>query len=262
MNLGKLDEWARSHHGVVTRRRAIELGWTEAAWYRAIRRGQLHLVHPEVARLHGTPNTPVQRIHAAVLAAGSTAVASHRSAAMLWGIDRPDYDPVDVIVHRCVTRLTLKGVVVHRPRDRIDMGTVIRSRTPSTNLLRTLIDLGAVTHDVEAAVSAAITSGAVTPAVLEYLLARHARRGRNGTTALRRALRAWPLHGKPADSELELRMARLLTDHDLPPATFHVRLARFEVDFLVDGTPVVLECDGWDHHGRTRSSSSGTESAI
>ena len=105
MNLGKLDEWARSHHGVVTKRRAIDLGWTEAAWYRAIRRGQLHLVHPEVARLHGTPNTPSQRIHAAVLAAGSTAVASHRSAAVLWGIERPEDDPIDVIVDRGVTGL-------------------------------------------------------------------------------------------------------------------------------------------------------------
>jgi very-short-patch-repair endonuclease len=252
VDLGKLDKWGQSHHGIVTMRQAIDLRWTEAAWYRAIRRGQLDLMHPGVARLHGTPASPVQRIYAAVLAAGKTAVASHRSAATLWEIERPKDDPVDVIVHRCVTRLDLDGVVVHRPRDRIDMATVVRSHTPSTNVLRTIIDLGAVTGDVGAAVSSAITSGTVTPAVLEYLLARHARRGRDGTTALRRALRDWPLHGKPADSELEIRMAKLLADHDLPPATFHVRLAGFEVDFLVAGTPVVLECDGWDHHGRTR----------
>lgn len=252
MDLGKLDGWAQSHHGVVTMRRAIALGWTESAWYRATKRGQLELMHPGVARLHGTPVTPVQRIYAAVLAAGKTAVASHRSAAALWEIERPKDDPVDLIVHRCVTRLELAGVNIHRPRDRIDMATIVISHTPSTNVLRTLIDLGAVTGDVGAAVSSAITSGTVTPAVLEYLLARHARRGRDGTTALRRALRDWPLQGKPADSELELRMARLLADHDLPPATFHVRLAGFEVDFLIDGTPVVLECDGWDHHGRTR----------
>ena len=252
MNLGLLDEWARTHHGIVTKRRALDLGWTEAAWYRAIRRGQLQLMHSGVARLRGTPTTPVQRIHAAVLAAGKTAVASHRSAAALWDIERPADDPIDVTVGRGVTGLSVSGVNIHRPRDRVDMATVVRSHTPSTNLLRTLIDLGAVTGDVGAAVSSAITSGAVTPTVLEYLLARHARRGRNGTTALRDALRAWPLQGQPADSELELRMARLLADHSLPPATFHARLAGFEVDFLVDGTPVVLECDGWDHHGRTR----------
>ncbi|HWM18706.1 MAG TPA: type IV toxin-antitoxin system AbiEi family antitoxin domain-containing protein [Ilumatobacteraceae bacterium] len=252
MDLGLLDAWARSHHGILTKRRAIDLGWTDAAWYRAIRRGQLQLMHPGVARLHGTPTTPTQRIYAALLAAGKTAVASHRSAAVLWAIERPEDDPVDVIVSRGVTGMALTGVNIHRPRDRVDMATVVRSHTPSTNLLRTLIDLGAVTGDVGAAVTSAITSGAVTPTVLEYLLARHARRGRNGTTALRHALSAWPLHGKPADSELELRMAKLLADHDLPPATFHARLAGFEVDFRIDGTPVVLECDGWDHHGRTR----------
>jgi hypothetical protein len=148
VNLGLLDGWARTHHGIVTKHRAIELGWTEAAWYRAIRRGQLHLMHPGVARLHGTPTTPVQRIHAAVLAAGRTAVASHRSAAALWEIERPEDDPVDVIVNRGVSGLRLAGVNVHRPRDRIDMALVYRSNTPSTNLLRTLVDLGAVTGGI------------------------------------------------------------------------------------------------------------------
>jgi very-short-patch-repair endonuclease len=252
VSLEPLDAWARSHHGVVTKQQALALGWTKDAWYRAVRRGHLQLLHPGVARLHGTPRTPVQRVHAAVLAAGSTAVASHRSAALLWGIARPPHDPVDVIVDRGVTDLHLHGVVVHRPRDRVDMSPVMRARTPSTNLLRTLVDLGAVTGSVSEAVATSITSGAVTPAVLEYLLARHAQRGRDGIGALRRALGDWPLLGKPADSQLEARMARLLVAHRLPPATFHVRIAGFEVDFLVDGTPVVLECDGWDHHGRTR----------
>ena len=121
-----------------------------------------------------------------MLAAGKTAVASHRSAATLWGHRTAQDDPIDVIVNRGVTGLTLTGVNVHRPRDRVDMSAVVRSQTPSTNLLRTLMDLGAVTGDVSAAVSSAITSGAVTPTVLQYLLARHAGPGRNGTTALRR----------------------------------------------------------------------------
>lgn len=210
------------------------------------------MIHPGVARLRGTPITPTQRIHAAVMAAGSTAVASHRSAAVLWAIERPDDDPVDITVDRCVTRLELDGVVVHRPRDRADMGIVVRAGTPSTNLLRTLVDLGSVAGSVDGAVSSAIVSGTVTPGVLEYLLRRHARPGRNGAGALRRALDSWPLNGIPADSELEVCMAKLLRDHDLPSATFHAWIAGFEVDFLVDGTRVALECDGWDHHGRTR----------
>jgi hypothetical protein len=253
MDFERIDDWATWHHGVITRRAARTLGWSDGDWYRAVEVGHVELVHPGVARLRGSARTVVQRIHAAVLAGGGSAVASHRSAASLWGIERPDADPVDLIVDRCVTRLRLDGVVVHRPRDRADLSVSRRHLTPSTNLLRTLVDLGAVSGSVDDAVSAAVTSGAVTPAVLQGLLLRHARSGRNGVGALRRALESWPLQGKPADSDLELAMARLIERFGLPPATFHPpRIAGYEVDFCVDGSNVVLECDGWDHHGRTR----------
>lgn len=253
MDVRLIDDWATRHHGLITRRAALELGWTPEHWRRAVERERLLLVHPGVARLTGSPQTQIQRIHAAVLAGGATAIASHRSAATLWGIERPERDPVDLIVDRCVTRLRLDGVVLHRPRDRVDLSVSYRQLTPSTNLLRTLVDLGAVTGTVEEAVSAAITSGAVTPAVLHRLVVRHGRPGRNGVGPLRQALAQWPLAGKPADSELEPRMATLLRRYRLPPCTFHPpRIEGYEVDFLVDGTNVVLECDGWDYHGRTR----------
>lgn len=253
MELRTIERWALGHHGIITRAKAAELGWGDVDWARAVRRGELEMLHRGVARLVGAPRTPEQRIHAAVLAAGPTALASHRSAARLWGIPRPDNDPVDLIVDRSVTRLRLDGVVPHRPRDREDLRPSHRLSTPCTNMLRTLVDLGAAIGSVEAAVSMAITSGTVTPNVLQYLLARHARPGRNGVGALRNALERWPLDGKPADSELELRMASLLRRYRLPPATFHPpRIEGFEVDFLVDGTEVVLECVGWDYHGRTR----------
>jgi very-short-patch-repair endonuclease len=256
MQLRHLEPWAARHHGLITHRAALDIGLSPSAWYRATRSGELDVVHPGVARLRGAPRTQVQQIHAAVLTAGSTGMASHRSAAVLWGVERPDHDPVDIVVDRCVTRLDLDGVVVHRPTDRLDMRLSFRHTTRCTNLLRTLVDLGAVFEPgddgVADAVSQAITSGVVTPTVLARLLDRHARPGRHGTAALRRALEAWPLQGKPADSELEVRTARLLRDHRLPPATFHARVAGFEVDFLVDDSAVVLECDGWDFHSRTR----------
>ncbi|CAN5530787.1 hypothetical protein BH23ACT3_BH23ACT3_20980 [soil metagenome] len=256
MRLELLEPWAVRHHGLVTMHAAVEAGVHRSTWYRAVGRGDLELVHPGVARLRGAPRTQVQRIHAAVLAAGATAVSSHRSAALLWGMERPEHEPVDIIVDRCVTRLDLDGVVVHRPTDRLDMRSSIRQATPCTNILRTLVDLGAMIghgdDGVDDAVSQAITSGVVTPAVLARLLDRHARPGRHGSAALRRSLDAWPLQGKPADSELEVRTAKLLRDHRLPPATFHARVAGFEVDFLVDDSTVVLECDGWEFHSRTR----------
>jgi very-short-patch-repair endonuclease len=254
MEISVLDGWATRHHGVITKQAALTLGWSRSDWYRAVGRGHLELLHPGVARLHGSPRTPLQRIQAAVLGGGRTALASHRSGARLWGVERPDDDPVDLIVDRSVTRLDLDGVVVHRPTDRDDLRSTMRALIPTTNLLRTLVDLGAVAGSVDDAVSSAITSGAVTPLVLRRLVERHGRPGRNGVGALRRALDGWPLGGKPADSELELRMARFVRRHALPPVTFHPpRIAGFEVDFLVDGTCVVLECDGWEFHGRTRA---------
>ena len=34
---------------------------------------------------------------------------------------------------------------------------------------------------------------------------------------------------------------------------FHAIVAGYEVDFHFPGTPVVLECDGWETHGRNRN---------
>jgi very-short-patch-repair endonuclease len=70
--------------------------------------------------------------------------------------------------------------------------------------------------------------------------------------AFRRALDAWLIDGRVADSVLERTMNRLLHRHALPPAQFHAVIAGYEVDFWIIGTPIVLECDGWATHGRDR----------
>jgi hypothetical protein len=75
----------------------------------------------------GSPDTPEQRIAAAVLAAGPGALASHRSAARLWGVPRDAADPVDLILVDRARQSTLGGVVVHRPRDHLDLSSVRRA---------------------------------------------------------------------------------------------------------------------------------------
>ena len=70
--------------------------------------------------------------------------------------------------------------------------------------------------------------------------------------ALRAALDDWVLDSKPVDSILEPMMRRVLSRFGLPPAQFHAIVAGYEVDFHFVGTPVVLECDGWESHGRNR----------
>ena len=124
---------------------------------------------------------------------------------------------------------------------------------PTTNPMRMLLDLGAVdANAVESAMIAVMASKVASPAAIRGALFRHARQGRNGVSPLRSALESWLGEELPPDSELESRMAILLATYRLPAVQFHAVVAGYEVDFLVVGTSVILECDGWGSHGLDR----------
>jgi very-short-patch-repair endonuclease len=251
MRLDDLDRLARRNHGLVSREMT---NLSESAWGRAIRAGTLVPVHAKVARLVGTADTPEQRILAATLAAGPGVLASHRSSAHLWGVARPASDPVDIIIpdRRPVRRL--EGVVIRRPSDDAHLSPPQRrSGIACTNILRTLCDLGAVDEfGVVDAVGHALAARYVSLSALEAALVVHARPGRHGVRALRHAIGASSIDGRPIDSLLELAMRRLVMNFGLPPVEFHVVIEGWEVDFRVVGTPVLIECDGWTAHGLDR----------
>ena len=249
VTIADLDDWARAHHGLITFERS---GMSRRAWYRALDAGELDALHAGVARLYGTPTNAEQRIAAAQLACPD-AIISHRSAARLWGIPRPDGDPVDLIRPRRATSKRMRGVIVHRPRDREHLIPQRRYGIACTSILRTLLDLGAVDASaVPQAVGHAIAAKLVTLTTLEHVLTQHAAPGRNGVTALRRSIDEWSIDQKPADSLLEAAMARLARRHQLPPLEFHPTIEGRVVDFRVIGTNVILECDGWAYHGLDR----------
>jgi very-short-patch-repair endonuclease len=180
-------------------------------------------------------------------------MASHRSAAHLWGIPRPADDTIDVLLTERRREASLDGVIVHRPRDRKDLSPVLRHNIRTSNVLRLLCDLGAVdAPSVPAAVGHVVTTGLASPAALRSAVDVHARRGRHGVPAFRDALDDWVIDGKPTDSVLEPAMNRLLVDYGLPPVQFHAVICGYEVDFWIVDSPIVLECDGWDTHGRNK----------
>src|SRR5262249_9693064 len=78
---------AARQHALVTRRQAIAAGLTADAVARRVRAGLWVVAAPGVSRLAGAPRSWPQRALAAVLSAGPGAVASHRTAAHLWGLD-------------------------------------------------------------------------------------------------------------------------------------------------------------------------------
>lgn len=253
MGLQKLDAFATRHHGLITQDAAAALGVGRSSWYRAIESGYLEQLFPAVARFHGTPSTLHQRALAAVWAAGPGAMASHRTAAALWGVERPTTDPLDVIITSRTRMPKRPGVIIHRPRDVIDLRPIMRDKVPTCSPARMLVDLGAVDEgSVDAAMIAILVSKVVSPIGIRAALARHSRRGRSGITPLRLALDRWVGDELPPDSLLESRMSTLIADYDLPPVEFHAIVGGYEVDFLVVGTPIVLECDGWGTHGLNR----------
>ena len=254
MKLALFDYFATDHHGLVTLERVLRAGVSRSDWYRSLRRGDIEYVHPGVARLVGSPRTREQRIAAAVLAAGPGAMASHRSAAYLFGVPRPDDDPEDLIVVDRRRRPVIAGAIVHRPRDLKDLSPVLRENIPTCNIVRWTCDLGAVDEpSVNPAVGHVVAGRLASPRALRAAVDVHARRGRPGVPALRAALDDWELDGKPVDGILEPKMRQVLQRFGLPPAQFHAMVAGYEVDFHFPGTPVVLECDGWETHGLNRN---------
>jgi len=254
VKLQHLDTFATAHHGLITRLHARQLGIDRNAWHRAIASHQLQQLYPGVARLWGSPATLRQRALAAVWATGPAAMTSHRTSAALWLVERPADDPIDVLSTRRTTSARRGDIVVHRPRDLVDIRPVLRDKVPTTNPLRMLLDLGAVDPEgVHAAMISVMSSKVASPMAIRTALLRHARQGRHGVTALRSGLEEWSGGELPPDSELESRMATLLRKCRLPPVQFHAVVGGFEVDFLVIDTKVILECDGWGSHGLQRN---------
>lgn len=253
MRLRDLDQLATRQFGVIRR---DQTSLTQSSWRRALDAGTLEPIHPQVARLVGTPRSGRQQIKAATLADPGS-VASHRSAALLWGLlgRDPDLDhgPVHLTALEASRHRCLDGVTFHRPKDRVGIRPVTRCTMPVTPPVRTLIDLGITDPGlVHAAVGSALGSGLLTINGIEAGLLRHAAPGRHGVTALRTALDDWAIDALPADSVLEAQFRQLCEEHRLPRLTFHERIEGWEVDFRFVDTAVVVECDGWTTHGRQR----------
>ncbi len=236
-----LSTLARSQSGHVSRRQLRSAGLSARQIDGAVGRRLLVAVHLGVYRHSAWPESATGRIMAAVLGAGDGAVASHRSAARLWGLrDVPRWRP-EVTVAGASPHVRA-GIVVHRS-DRIDpedRATV--DGVPTTAAARTLLDLGAVVPFgfVLVAAQDALLRRVVDLAQLLSALERLGRRGRRGTAALRAAVAA-STNAEALESELEAKLYRRLRESPLPAPTYQHELR------LVDRSWVRLDV-AWPEH--------------
>ena len=183
------------------------------------------------------------------------ALASHRAAAALWGLEVSGALPVEVLTQRWHRRHRVApGVVVHETKDLVAGDIAIRDGIPCTSLVRTLVDLPAVVHEFKAGV-ALDQAHRRDPTILARVRARHlevARRGRNGTVKLRGLLEERGLGDKKVDSGFERKALRLIGGSELPDPVTQWKVSDGELVAYLDiawpARLIGMECDSVEHH--------------
>jgi hypothetical protein len=241
----------REQYGLVMRDQLLRLGFTDRQIHHRLATGAWHQVHPGVYRTSVSPVTAEQRLMAACFAAGPRSVASHASAAWLWGLlDRSPGRPVLSVPPPDHPKLG--GVELHRVGDLDPNRVSYRRGIPCTDPLRALVDLAAtadqevVIRAVDQALSSRLVSGRAVAAELE----RRAARGRRGVRPLRDIVASRGIIGAPRASTLERETMLLLDGWGIPVTGHEVRAGpddRYRLDFTLL-PPVAMEVDGYTYH--------------
>jgi very-short-patch-repair endonuclease len=187
---------------------------------------------------------------AAVLACGSDALLSHRSAAALWGISSAASPRIDVTVAGR-SRRGRPGIALHQVRSLTPDERDRRDGIPVTSVARTMLDLAEVlsTHQLERAFEEADRLRLLDLRAISQVCER--RCGHHGIGALR-ALLSKQLRPVPeTGSELERSFLDLCREAGLPGPAVNVSIAGFEVDAVWPDRRLVVELDGYAFH-RTR----------
>jgi predicted transcriptional regulator of viral defense system len=134
---GTLAALATRQHGVVSARRLQELGYSRDQISDAAASGRLQRLHRGVYAV-GHRHLPWHGRCLAAVIASAPALASHRSAARLWGLVRHKPGTIDITAP--TRRRPKQDIQIHNARPTAcDKGTV--AVVPFTSVPRTLLDL-------------------------------------------------------------------------------------------------------------------------
>ncbi|MCU1391873.1 MAG: hypothetical protein JWM34_301 [Ilumatobacteraceae bacterium] len=246
-----LDPLLVAQLGLVTRQQAWDAGLSMRQIDHLLTRRLLQPMHRGVFRDPAAPVTDAQRALAGVLAHGSGAVASHRTAVALWGVR--NYQCLLTEVSAPGAR-NVPGVLSHRvarPPEQTVLGGV-----PVTSTARTMIDAATVVSKPVIAMwlQQWLSTKVLTLEDLDAQM--RAVRGHLGVPRLRLALDDRTLVHAAADSPPEAALGLLLERHGLPPLTLHhlvtVQSGReYELDWSYPTLRAAFEMDGYGVHLRS-----------
>lgn len=245
-----LAELAEQQHGVVAARQLVELGYSRNVIAYAKTSGRLRHLYRGVYAVGHKPVTWHSRCLAAALSCGSNAVASHRSAAWIWGLlrYRPDSFDITVPVRRRHVRSDLRlhyARMTDEDRDRLE-------GIPITAVPRTLLDLAAILSKerLDRALERSEELNLFDLRPMDALFARAG--GHPGAGRLRRALALY--HPPPfTRSGLERRFLELVRRAGLPRPSTGFNVAGYELDVYWPAERFAVELDVYETHSGRRS---------
>jgi len=246
-------ELAARQHGAISLAQLRSLGVNDNRRRTLVDKGVLEAILPSVYRVRGAPSSWRLRLSAATLWVPE-AMASHRASAALRGLEGFDHAPLEITSEYWTRRTRARGVRIHHTSDLVAADIEVVDGIQCTSLIRTLVDLPAVTHEMKAAI-ALDHAMRRNPELLVGLTARHlevARRGRNGTAMLRSLLAERGDQGQLVDSGFERKFLRLVARGGLPTPVTQYMIEHEGVRCYLDAAwPDVLvaaECDSLAHH--------------
>ena len=245
---------AAAQHGHVTSEQCRSCGLSPSAVRRLVARGAWESVAPGVYRIVGAPLTWHGRALAAVMTAGPEALASHRTAAHLWGLE--GFGPpgrIEVTVRRHSRPRGRPGITIHETLAYDLAAPRVRWGVPTIGPARLLLDLASIGCD-ELVLMRALDEVrrlglASWPTLWEAFLL-HARRGRPGIVACRSVLmRRWGR--RVPDTEFARLFGRLLDDAGLPEPVYEYAVeaggGRYSIDAAYPAALIAIELDGKGH---------------
>jgi predicted transcriptional regulator of viral defense system len=242
---GALAELATRQHGVVATRQLGTLGYTKSSVAKAAKAGRLHRIHRGVYVVGYRRLSWHGRCMAAVLAS-SPSVASHLSAAWLWGIIRNR--PGTIHVTCPSSRRARRRFVVHSG-DLPDADRTVRDGIPVTSLARTILDLAVDkgVRDIKRQIQLGDDLKVFDRRAMATLLDRS--NGRRGAPKVRAAMETYEEKRVFTRSELERRFLDVVTAAGLPEPAMNAFVAGFEIDAYWEAERFGVELDVFATHG-------------
>ncbi len=244
----RIHRLAGRQHWLVTRGQLAALGLSRRQIEVLLASGVLFKVHRGVYGFAGAPNTYQFRVMAGVLAAGDDAWASHRSAAVLFGLRRVTGDAVQVTVpgRRAprIAAVETHRTEVFRPGDRAKIDKI-----PVTAPARILADLAGELDPfiLEGALDDVLVRKLATLSAIE----RQVKASRLPGAPLLRELVAERRNGKrPTESVLEDDLGALIKRYGLPEPErqYEIEDGDIRFDCAYPDRRLDFEADGDEHH--------------